>query len=637
MKFILRRYFYKVLIVCIVFIMLINVAIKYKQAFENHRSSLNFGLNQVIEGLEKVDRNRENYEKKLKAGYIERANTLAGLLKENPKIIKNSKELERLAKLINIDEINVIDKNGIIVGSSVERYVGYNMNEGKQSKEFMKLINSKDNFFFQETQPNSFEKTLRSYVGVKRLDSEGILQLGLVPERLIEYRQQNSFEKILGEYLTKNGIFLLILDMEKNEIISSSKLEIDIENFLKENSSKVVKKLKEEREPTIKIANKKYSGISKEYRNYLVVFMSSEHFLYDNIKWHMLSLFCGMLLIFVMIIVSLNTFINRKILKDIDYIVAELVNKDSKKIDIKLDRESIKELKKISESINKMYKNLFQLTFQINSIFNLGTINIGIFEYNKVLDRVFITDSILNFLDVTKTEWENFIKEKDFKDRLYLKLREQKIDSELGIYKLGRDKYIRIVFLENEEEIFGIAQDITKEYKERITFLNDLQTNENLANIDGLTNLLNRRAFKYLVEKNISSIKQGVLILFDLDNFKKVNDNEGHPVGDKVLVKFSKILKKVFENEKGIARLGGDEFGIFLEREISSIELKNKLEEVFKFFRKELEYYFIKYNLSTSIGADFILESDIDYTTLYLRVDSKLYNAKYKGKNKYEL
>ncbi|HZV98900.1 MAG TPA: sensor domain-containing diguanylate cyclase [Methylophilaceae bacterium] len=89
-----------------------------------------------------------------------------------------------------------------------------------------------------------------------------------------------------------------------------------------------------------------------------------------------------------------------------------------------------------------------------------------------------------------------------------------------------------------------------------------------LATIDGLTLLSNRRGFENLSRHAMNICrrqeKPACLLFFDLNHFKQVNDRYGHAEGDEALVTFSKILKDVFRESDVIGRLGGDEFVVLL-------------------------------------------------------------------------
>ncbi len=87
-----------------------------------------------------------------------------------------------------------------------------------------------------------------------------------------------------------------------------------------------------------------------------------------------------------------------------------------------------------------------------------------------------------------------------------------------------------------------------------------LQASENRADMDPLTNVLNRRGF----DRRVKSTDKGAIIHFDIDFFKKINDGLGHDKGDEVLCEVAKVAARNLRSNDLLARFGGEEFVIFL-------------------------------------------------------------------------
>ena len=148
---------------------------------------------------------------------------------------------------------------------------------------------------------------------------------------------------------------------------------------------------------------------------------------------------------------------------------------------------------------------------------------------------------------------------------------------------------------------------------------------------DELTQLPNRR---YFIE-NISKMKNRAqaLIIIDLDYFKNVNDTWGHAVGDRVLFEFGRQLYDI--NNLGIIgyRIGGEEFAVIVEG-LSCPDVSDIAESI----RINAQKVIVgdDRHLSVSIGVG-IRSPDEDYESLMSRVDSALYLAKKKGRNRVEM
>ncbi len=153
--------------------------------------------------------------------------------------------------------------------------------------------------------------------------------------------------------------------------------------------------------------------------------------------------------------------------------------------------------------------------------------------------------------------------------------------------------------------------------------------------IDGLTNIKNRKAFDrklsllfddYKRYKNIFSV-----IYIDIDNFKSINDNYGHNIGDEVLCSFCRLVETKLRSNDYFYRVGGEEFIILLPN--TNIEDGLKVSE--KLLKSTREKIKIENKISVTISIGLCeVNSEDDITTLYKRVDQLLYKSKSEGKNR---
>jgi diguanylate cyclase (GGDEF)-like protein len=144
------------------------------------------------------------------------------------------------------------------------------------------------------------------------------------------------------------------------------------------------------------------------------------------------------------------------------------------------------------------------------------------------------------------------------------------------------------------------------------------------ADKDVLTKFGNRNSFeKYLDKIALSNEKNIGIIMIDLDNFKEVNDKNGHDYGDKLLMEFSEIVFKHTRKSDNIFRYGGDEFVLFLN---------NVDQEVMYDIIKSIK---IDFNESTgeSFSAGAVYKTDENIYNCIKKADDFLYDSKRKGKN----
>ncbi len=153
-----------------------------------------------------------------------------------------------------------------------------------------------------------------------------------------------------------------------------------------------------------------------------------------------------------------------------------------------------------------------------------------------------------------------------------------------------------------------------------------------LANTDGMTHLLNRRAMNNALEGYIKNrTKRLFIMMFDLDDFKHVNDNYGHDIGDMVLMAASKCIHDVCESGS-VARWGGEEFLVAIELETleDAIDLATTVLNDFESIEISFDNKVISSTISCGIGE--VEDEDSCEFAIY-RADSALYKAKANNKN----
>lgn len=178
----------------------------------------------------------------------------------------------------------------------------------------------------------------------------------------------------------------------------------------------------------------------------------------------------------------------------------------------------------------------------------------------------------------------------------------------------------------------GIVRDITeRKHHER-----ELQR---LASTDGLTGILNRRAFVAESEKLISIAARHArplgLMVIDADHFKKVNDSHGHPAGDAVLKALARTLGQALRTSDLLGRLGGEEFGILLpETDVEGV--KDVCERLLHAVREcVITHEDLTLRITVSIGATVLAGVGDSFDKAFLRADQALYDAKHGGRDRH--
>ena len=157
------------------------------------------------------------------------------------------------------------------------------------------------------------------------------------------------------------------------------------------------------------------------------------------------------------------------------------------------------------------------------------------------------------------------------------------------------------------------------------------------ANHDDLSGLFNRRAFNSIAQQYFSQHQrygtEVSVVMFDIDHFKKINDQYGHGVGDDAIKWVAQIIKNFSRKCDCVSRMGGEEFAILMPTtsEFGAYQAAEKIRR-----RLEVEPFRVKgesIQISISAGISGVYQLDEDFDDMMIRADKALYEAKSKGRN----
>ena len=238
-----------------------------------------------------------------------------------------------------------------------------------------------------------------------------------------------------------------------------------------------------------------------------------------------------------------------------------------------------------------------------------------------------------------KLHSEDFQKTMDaMRDHLYGKAEvyevEYRIRAKDGSFKWYYDRGKITQYDDNCKPLFlaGIVFDITEkketqlelEYKNRIL--------SEMSSIDGLTKIGNHRTLIEHLNAEIAEANRTCnplsIAIFDIDDFKKVNDSRGHVYGDQVLVDVASIMKKSIRGSDFAGRYGGEEFMVIFPN--TTVPVASKISER---IRQAIEDYNFVDGLRITISGGVGQYNNETITELIHSADERLYSAKRNGKN----
>jgi two-component system cell cycle response regulator len=191
------------------------------------------------------------------------------------------------------------------------------------------------------------------------------------------------------------------------------------------------------------------------------------------------------------------------------------------------------------------------------------------------------------------------------------------------------------------------AENLGKELSQTTQRLSDaldklqrsLEREQQLARTDGLTGLCNSRHFFELAKRELSAAlryqRPLTIIMFDLDDFKRINDSAGHLVGDSALVRISRNASAVMREVDVLARYGGDEFVILLPQTNAAQALQVAERVRASITEVHLDTTKLTFNITLSIGIAEANTENRDETieAVLQRADDAMYQAKARGRN----
>lgn len=620
---------------CIV--ILIFSIIVYQLKIEDTREKLTDMLNQATTAYEEQIEKNETKLEENEEMYLKRAQAIAYFL-ENDENLLTKKGLRQLQSLMEVQAIHVVDNEGKIGLSSEDKSIGLNLLKHEQAKEFWNLIrsNDKNDYVIQYEAMNIINHEKRSFIGVKtNLKEYSMIQIALEDSVFKNIIHEDIITKVLHRIPTLYEEAIVALNGKTGEVESLTVNNSQEFKIYGKQNGELLSYLKELKNCSIiKINNELHIIQTKTLADGTVlcaIYKMSK--LLTNFVFLLLFMSIGLLALLGIYYLILHRILKKYVLDDFQKLEKDVedIMQGNYDVDFKIQNQT--ELQSFSIVLNQ-WKNSYRFKeLRMSRIIGALDMHVAIFECLYSINHTFFSKNLITMLGIEDTTLE-LIKDSCEEFEKFIEKLLETADKNQLIFING--KYVMIRSFKLEQEYYGVVIDKTEEIIANNSIRTELLETKQLINQDSLTSLFNRNGFEEYVEKFIKNHPQeGTLIILDLDNFKKVNDEMGHPEGDRLLQLFANCLQHYFAIDAYWARLGGDEFVVFIKNDLTVHELHTILNNFIIYVRGELHYYYKKFHISTSIGA--IIQDEHHYTfdEMYKLADVALYIAKHKGKNTY--
>ncbi|MCM1399516.1 MAG: methyl-accepting chemotaxis protein [Clostridium sp.] len=280
---------------------------------------------------------------------LAKARAFADMLAAEPSIANDQERLYEIKDRLMVNEVHIIDEDGIITSSSVDAYIGFDMKSGEQSNAFMVIVDDPSIEIVQEPQLNAAEGIMMQYIGVPRTDAKGLVQVGVRPEVLEEVLAGTEISVVLNEIDFGNNGYIYAIDKNSGEILAHPNSELIGKSATDAGFPKDF-----EGNGKAKIDGKRgYYYAEANGDTILGTFLPSSEY-YATRRNQTLIVSLSMLLIFGVLLITINRMVDDKIVSGINRITDSMKRIADGDFNITVNESGNPEFEQLSDSINKM-------------------------------------------------------------------------------------------------------------------------------------------------------------------------------------------------------------------------------------------------------------------------------------------
>lgn len=312
-------------------------------------------LDDVKEKLAGNEENIRNLTENLSQDNLAKTRAFADIIAADRTIIKSGDKLNEIKDRLMVNELHVIDEEGIITESTIDAYVGFDMKSGEQSNAFMVIVDDPSIEIVQEPQVNVAEGVVMQYIGVARKDAPGFVQVGVRPEVLENMLAGTEINVVLQGIDFGESGYIYAIDGENGQIlahqnaalIGTAATDAGFPAEFKEKGNAV-------------IDGKRGYYYSEEYEGRIIgTFMPSGEY-YGQRNNQMLVVSLSMAIIFGLLLFMINRMVDDKIVQGIDQITDSMKEIAEGNFGIRVNVQGNPEFVQLSGCINKMVESICQ-------------------------------------------------------------------------------------------------------------------------------------------------------------------------------------------------------------------------------------------------------------------------------------
>lgn len=328
------------------------------QTVINQKNNTDLSRDKLAEVKEKLADNEQSIAQlteNLSENSLAKSRAFADMLAADSTIFGNTDKLNEIKDRLMVNELHIIDEDGIITSSTIDAYIGFDMKSGEQSNAFMVIVDDPSIEIAQEPQKNVAEGIIMQYIGVARKDAKGLVQVGVRPEVLETMLAGTEISVVLKDIDFGENGYIYAIDLQSGLIlahpnaalIGTSAAEAGFpSNFTGKGSAKV--------------DGTGGHYVAEEYNGMAIgTFMPNGEYYQDRTS-QTIVVSISMLIIFGILLYMINRMVDDKIVRGINNISGSMARIAEGDFNITVNEHGNQEFTQLSDSINKMVYGIRQ-------------------------------------------------------------------------------------------------------------------------------------------------------------------------------------------------------------------------------------------------------------------------------------
>lgn len=354
----MKKIFTRSLSLCMAVALIINIAvvamIQMLVSQQNNTSNSQKSLETVKERLAQNDENISSLKETVGQNNLAKSRAFADLLAVDPSILTQAGRLEEVEERLMVNELHVIDENGIITHSTISEYLGFDMSSGEQSAAFVPIIKDPSLEIVQEPTINAAAGIVMQYIGVARKDAPGVVQVGIRPEVLENMLLGTQIDVVLRDIGFGETGYIYAVNVSDGTVLAAP--DTDLIGTPAQEAGFPLR----EGKGSAKINGARGKYVAQEYNGmYIGTFLPLAEF-YKNQFNQTMVMALSVFLIFSVLMYVINRMIDKKIVSGISNITTSMKKISEGDFSIIVDEHSAPEFSTLSGSVNKMVESICQ-------------------------------------------------------------------------------------------------------------------------------------------------------------------------------------------------------------------------------------------------------------------------------------